>query len=137
MPAPFDDSSSEGVLRHEADDEHRILRIADIVLEVMLYPSPFTHARCGDDDTGPGVVIERFGLLHIGDVLDSVASEGIVTATEHFVHLFIEAFRMSHEDVGYVDRQRAVDTDRYIGYAILEEQLIEVVDDFLCSLECK
>src|SRR5512135_2116302 len=50
-----------GLVAHE---QHRILVVPEVVLEVELYPPRRAHAVAGDDDAGPAVVVHRGRVVY-------------------------------------------------------------------------
>src|SRR5437870_2110808 len=58
---------AQSVLRAITDEQHQILRIAEIVLQMVEDAACFAHARRADDD---GCILEIVELYRMGDFAD-------------------------------------------------------------------
>src|SRR5206468_500473 len=72
----FHQSTAEGPLGLESDEEHRVALVAESVLEMVEDAAALTHARGGDDDAGLRAIVETLRFLGRGDVAQTVEAEG-------------------------------------------------------------
>ncbi len=98
------------------DKENRVLRILDVVAEVVEDASGLTHAlRGGDDDGGFVEIVEGLRIVDLADEGEILEAEGVALFKEEAVDLLVETLGMEAEDLGRTDGEWAVDVDGDIG----------------------
>ena len=126
------------VRRLPGDDADGVLRILDIVANVMDDTSRFRHTRSGDDDHRVGAFVQRLRLFHRADISQHLEIQRRMTRFRHELARFvIETFQMTLEDIGRIDCQRTIHIHGHARNAIFEHHLIQVIDQFLRASNSK
>src|SRR5712692_6927523 len=79
-----------------------------MMTQVMEDAAGFTHPRRRHDNERIRQVIELLGLLRRSDVAQPLKTKGVALAAQVGARLIIEALGVRPEDLGGVDRHRAV-----------------------------
>ena len=133
--AAFDEAPSQGVLRHESYDHHRILGLGQCAGKVVYNPPPLAHSRACDDDTTLFAGLEILGSGNVGDVAQAGRGEGVIALEDPLAHVGCEILGMELVDLGDGDRERTVDVDGNVGHASALVQTFECEEDLLRTLE--
>jgi len=133
----FDEPSAEGVGGLEADDEDGVFVAADVVFEVMADATGFAHAAGGDDDAGVSAAVDFLAVLDIADVVAVVGAEDVSCLPLELARVRIEEFGMKAKDFGGVDGEGAVDEGGDLGDQPLLLELVQEIDDHLCSADAE
>jgi hypothetical protein len=92
-----------------ADEKDRVAAVADIVLDMMLYPAGICHPAGRDDDEGFVAEVEEFGFFDSFYIFQSPKRKGVIVGIENFLDLLVEILRIMFDDLGGSDAEGAVD----------------------------
>ena len=122
-----------------ADDHYRVIRVLNIVVQMMDNTSRFAHARSGDDHTRSFFIVQCSRFFGIANELQALESENVVVAFQYLIRFIIEAFGVFAEDLGRFHRERAVNIHRQVGQQSFVLQIIQLIDKVLRSAdtECR
>src|SRR4029079_13310450 len=101
--------------RLKADNQNRVARVADIVLQMMDDAAAFTHATRGDQHAWLITLIEVLTLVHGMDIANQRLSNKIGRVLKEFRIFFVEALGMQAENFGRGHRKRTIDNDGYVA----------------------
>src|SRR5690606_3057209 len=118
--------------RLKADDQDGRLLPPDPVLEAMANATGFAHSAGGDYDMELAEPIESFALL---DSLREAHIPRFEAANERFASFQFAC--VIGEDLTGLGRKRGVDVDRYLRKLAFTDQLDEIADQLLGSLDRK
>ena len=120
-----------------ADEQHEIIRVANVILQMMPDASCFGHARGADDNGRLLQIVEFHGMRHFADVGQVLHAEGIGLFPQEPVDGVVEAFRVQTEDFRGIHAQGAIDKDGHLRQCPGERQLMERIDNLLGSPDRK
>ena len=89
------------------------------------------HARGGDDDAGPVVGVESFGIVYVAHVGELVKAEGILGALDEGADVLVEVLVMQPVDVGGGQCQWTVHEALDVGQVAGAFQPVQGIDDLL------
>src|SRR5437016_12704710 len=73
----LDQAPAQRIDRLETDDDDRVARVLDVVLEMMHNPAALAHAAGGDDDAGIAAAVELFALFYRLHIMHEMLAEQI------------------------------------------------------------
>ena len=125
------DTRAEGRRGAVAYRKHRVLRVVDVIRQMMFDTSSLHHARCRDDDAWFLALVQCLTLRHIGDVYQAVEAKRIVVVTQHLSHVLVKLVEVHLKDGCGVGRQRTVDINRNPRQLACIIEIIQDIDNLL------
>ena len=135
--APFAQLPAQRVLRAVAYKEDDVVRVADVVAQVVQDASCFRHAGGGDDHRSPLELVQVLRLVHITHQLQPFKAEGVRAHECGLPHAGLQLIHMQAEDLRGLHRQRAVHKGGDQRKAALMAQLVQRVEQLLGALHRK
>jgi len=130
-PLPVNDAATQGARRLKADDDQRRAGAPQVVFQVVLDTTSGAHATAGDDDRGPGLLVDCNGFLR-GSAQDQLGKgKGIDAVPHHLGRRLIVFIPPSPENLGGVYRQRTIEIDGHGGNPAIAEAFPDHVEQFL------
>ena len=136
LSRPILDAAAKRAFGLETDEQDAVLRISDVVPEVMENPSTFAHSRRRDDDRGTIQGIQALGILRLLDVLQHREIEDQIGIRQHLFPA-VEDFGVHPIDRGRIHREGTVHVDPDVGNPAGLPELVQGVDDLLNAAQCE
>lgn len=131
------DFPAERAFRAVTDEEDGVIRISDIVTQVVEDATGFAHAGCGDDNGRAFDIVEGLGAFDGADEGEVLEAEGVLAVEESLVDFLVKGIRVESVDFRGADRERAIDVDRDAREFLGNEKLVQHMEELLGALHCE
>jgi len=125
------DLVAERAFRAITDEQDEILRVADVVLQMVPDAPGFAHARRADDDHRLLAVVQLLGILGAADVGEVAHAEGVFLFMQKFRDALVVTFGVLPVNLRGVYAQRAVHENRHARQAAAQGDLMQHINNLL------
>src|SRR5581483_68582 len=120
-----------------ADEQNEIVRVADVVGQMMPHATGLAHARGADDNHAFFAVVELLGIFGAGNVGEILHAERIFAVAHRFINRVAQTFRMLQINVRGMDAQRAVHKNRRARQFSGAGQFVQHINNLLRATDGK
>jgi len=104
----------------------------------MVFDTPgIGHAAGADDHAGLAHIVQQLGVGGFFDIFQTLELKGVAIALQEFLHPSIEICWILFDHLGKRDAEGAIQIVGKRGQSAFQFQLIQVIEDFLCTTQAE
>src|SRR5262249_3577906 len=134
---PLHKAPAECIGSLETDNQNRISRILNVVLQVMQDSAGLAHAARGNDHARSWTIVECNAFVDFLDIADALFAKQVGIFSQELPCFLVEALRMRAKDLRGPCCHWTIDVDRQVRQPAGIDELVQEVDDRLRASNSK
>ena len=123
----FDDARTQCVICTVANEQDEVVRVFDVILEMMADAAAFAHAGGANDDRRSLDGVECDRLRDLSDGAQVLHAKGVVLFAQEIVNFLIEAFRVQPKNFRGINAKGTVYKNWYIRQVAAFVKLVQAI----------